>query len=100
MRNNLARLTIFIGSFLVFGIQPMVGRTLLPVFGGTAAVWVVCLCAFQVFLLAGYWYADWLSRKGTLAKVRAHVALLLVSMSWVFAVAFNRSSLLDGISGE
>ena len=99
MRNNFARLTIFIGSFLIFGIQPMVGRTLLPVFGGTAAVWVVCLCAFQVFLLAGYWYADWLSGKGSSAKVKAHVGLLLVSMAWVFVVAFNRNSLLDGISG-
>ena len=99
MKSNFARLTIFIGSFLIFGVQPMVGRTLLPVFGGTSAVWVVCLCAFQVFLLAGYWYADWLSRKGTSAKVWAHVALLLVSTAWVFAVAFNRASLLDAISG-
>ena len=99
MKRNFARLTIFIGSFLIFCIQPMVGRTLLPVFGGTAAVWVVCLCAFQVFLLVGYWYADWLSGKGSSAKVKAHVGLLLVSMAWVFVVAFNRNSLLDGISG-
>ena len=47
-------LTIFIGSFLVFGVQPMVGNTLLPFFGGTAAVWTVCLAAFQTLLLAGY----------------------------------------------
>lgn len=99
MKNFLAGLTIFVGSFLIFGIQPMVGRTLLPVFGGTAAVWVVCLCAFQVFLLAGYWYADWLSRKGTLAKVKFHVAVLLLSTAWVLVVAFNRNSLLATISG-
>ena len=99
MRKTLSIATIFIGSFLIFGIQPMVGRTLLPVFGGTAAVWVVCLCAFQVFLLAGYWYADWLSRKGTLAKVKFHIAVLLLSTAWVLVVAFNRNSLLATISG-
>ena len=99
MKNFLAGLTIFIGSFLIFGVQPMVGRTLLPVFGGTAAVWVVCLCAFQVFLLAGYWYADWLSRKGTLAKVRVHVAVLLLSTAWVLVVAFNRGALLEAVAG-
>ena len=99
MKNYLAGITIFVGSFLIFGVQPMVGRTLLPVFGGTAAVWVVCLCAFQVFLLAGYWYADWLSKKGTLAKVRLHVAVLLLSTVWVLVVAFNRNTLLSAISG-
>ena len=68
--------TIFLGSFLVFGVQPMVGRTLLPVFGGTAAVWVVCLCAFQVLLLAGIgWRIGW-SRAGeqTLAPPKAACA--------------------------
>jgi hypothetical protein len=54
---SLPSLTIFLGSFLIFGVQPMLGRTLLPAFGGTAAVWVVCLAAFQILLLVGYWYA-------------------------------------------
>ena len=79
--------TIFLGSFLVFGVQPMVGRTLLPVFGGTAAVWVVCLCAFQVLLLAGYWVADWLVGRGRAearpsqgsVRIRLHVGLLRIS---------------------
>ena len=99
MKNWFSKLTIFWGSFLIFGIQPMVGRTLLPVFGGTAAVWVVCLCAFQIFLLAGYWYADWLSQKNAASKVKYHIGLLLLAMAWVLAVAFNRNELLDTISG-
>jgi glucose dehydrogenase len=56
-KKYLPALTIFLGSFLIFGVQPMLGRTLLPAFGGTAAVWVVCLASFQMLLLAGYFYA-------------------------------------------
>lgn len=98
MKNKLAFLTIFLGSFLIFGIQPMVGRTLLPVFGGTAAVWVVCLCAFQVFLLGGYWYADWLARNnGKTAKIKWHLALLSISAIWTVIIALNRSSFLNAL---
>ena len=97
MKNALAKLTIFLGSFLIFGIQPMVGRTLLPVFGGTAAVWVVCLCAFQVFLLGGYWYADWLAQNGKPKRLKGHLALLVLAAIWTVAVALNRSALLGGL---
>ena len=98
--------TIFLGSFLVFGVQPMVGRTLLPVFGGTVAVWVVCLCAFQVLLLAGYWVADWLVARGRAearpsrgsVRIRLHVGLLLASAGWVVFVALGRGKLL-GFAG-
>ena len=87
--------TIFLGSFLVFGVQPMVGRTLLPVFGGTSAVWVVCLCAFQVLLLAGYWVAHAMAREDRLAgRLKIHVGLLLLSAVWTAFVAFAKGSLL------
>ena len=95
--------TIFLGSFLVFGVQPMVGRTLLPVFGGTAAVWVVCLCAFQVLLLAGYWVAHGVAGAamrtsgGTWLKV--HVGLLLASAGWVAVVALKRDAFLGLVGG-
>ena len=95
MKNFLAGLTIFIGSFLIFGIQPMVGRTLLPVFGGTAAVWVVCLCAFQVFLLGGYWYADWLAKDR--GRIRGHLVLLLIAAAWTVVVALNRGAGLSKV---
>src|SRR5215212_9334559 len=48
---------IFVGSALVFLIEPMVGKMLLPLFGGTPAVWAVSLVFFQAFLLAGYAFA-------------------------------------------
>ena len=51
---HLAAVSIFVGSFLLFLIQPMVGNFLLPHFGGTSAVWVTCLCTFQVLLIVGY----------------------------------------------
>ena len=100
MKNPLAALTIFIGSFLIFGIQPMVGRTLLPVFGGTAAVWVVCLCAFQVFLLGGYWYADWLAKNGRAPKIRWHLTLLAAASLWTVVVALNRNAWLGQLGGS
>lgn len=99
----LAAVTIFLGSFLVFGVQPMVGRTLLPVFGGTAAVWVVCLCAFQMLLLAGYWVAHGVAgaaaqRTGG-AWLKAHIGLLVASAGWVAVVALKRGCLL-GLAGD
>jgi hypothetical protein len=49
--------TIFAGSALVFLVEPMVGKMLLPLFGGTPAVWAVSLVFFQAVLLAGYAFA-------------------------------------------
>ena len=46
--------TIFLSSFLLFLVQPLIARLILPWFGGTAAVWTTCMLFFQVELLAGY----------------------------------------------
>jgi len=51
-------LCIFTGSFLLFLIQPMVGKILLPCLGGVPAVWTTCMLFFQTALLAGYIYAE------------------------------------------
>lgn len=94
--------TIFLGSCLVFGVQPMVGNTLLPVFGGTAAVWTVCLCAFQCLLLAGYFYAHLVATpaRGVRQKVLwAHVLLLTTSAVWMAVVGWN-FRVLVGWTGE
>ena len=74
--------TIFLGSFLLFGVQPLVGRTLLPAFGGTSSEWVACLCAFQTLLLLGYFQAHLASASPR--RRRVHAALLLVSAAWAF----------------
>lgn len=54
---RLYALTIFLSSFLLFQVQPLMGRSILPWFGGSAAVWTTCMLFFQGLLLAGYLYA-------------------------------------------
>ena len=84
--------TVFSGSFLLFMIQPMLGRTLLPVFGGSASVWCVCLASFQTLLLVGYAYAHGVERRGGLRRV--HGAVTALAALWVLAVAARRGALL------
>ncbi len=48
---------VFVGALLLFQVQPMIGKYILPWFGGSPSVWTICLLFFQVFLLAGYLYA-------------------------------------------
>ena len=55
-------LTIFLGAFLLFQVQPLMAKFILPWFGGGPGVWTVCLLFFQTFLLAGYAYAHGLTR--------------------------------------
>src|SRR4051812_9375665 len=50
-------ITIFLGAFLLFQVQPLIGKFILPWFGGSPAVWTTCMLFFQVMLLAGYAYA-------------------------------------------
>ncbi len=56
-------LTIFLSAFLLFQVQPIIARFILPWFGGSPAVWTTCVCFFQTALLAGYFYADLLARR-------------------------------------
>jgi hypothetical protein len=73
--------TIFLSAFLLFQVQPMMGRFVLPWFGGGPAVWTNCLLFFQAFLLAGYAYAHWLgSRPSLRLQASIHVALLAISL--------------------
>ncbi|HEX8522586.1 MAG TPA: fused MFS/spermidine synthase [Tepidisphaeraceae bacterium] len=69
--------TIFVSAFLLFVVQPLIARFILPWFGGAAAVWTTCLLFFQVVLLGGYCYAHVLTRLlGRKAQAGVHVALL------------------------
>ena len=54
-------ISLFLSAVLLFSIQPMVAKTLLPVYGGTPAVWTVCMLFFQFVLLASYGYVWFLS---------------------------------------
>jgi SAM-dependent methyltransferase len=71
--------TIFISAFLLFQVQPLIARSILPWFGGTAAVWTVCMLFFQVLLLAGYIYSHAYIRLQTRARRWVHVALLIAA---------------------
>lgn len=74
--------TIFVSAFLLFQVQPMVGKFILPWFGGSPAVWTTAMLFFQCVLFGGYVYAHLL---GQLRSVRAqtliHGALLIASAS-------------------
>ena len=69
----------FCGSFLLFVIQPIAGRLLLPVFGGAPAVWMTCLLFFQAALVAGYALAHWLPSRFVRFLLPALVLIALVS---------------------
>jgi SAM-dependent methyltransferase len=74
--------TVFLSAFLLFAVQPMIGKMILPWFGGSAAVWNTCLLFFQAALLGGYLYAH-LSTRFLKPRGRAilHIALIAVSLA-------------------
>ena len=73
--------TIFLSAFLLFQVQPIMGRYILPWFGGGPTVWTSCMLFFQTLLLAGYGYAHWLgSRRRTRLAAILHIALLGASL--------------------
>ena len=85
------KLTIFLGSFISFALEPLIGRTLLPEFGGTAAVWVTCLAAFQVLMVGGYFYAE------KIRNFRLHLVLLLAAAGWCMFLAGRRGSVMSAV---
>lgn len=74
--------TIALSAFLLFQVEPLIGKIILPWFGGSAAVWSACLLFFQVLLVLGYLYAH-LTIRFLSAKRQAllHVLLLAVSLA-------------------
>jgi hypothetical protein len=77
----LSALTIFLSAFLLFQIQPMIAKMILPWFGGSAAVWITAMLFFQTALLGGYLYAHWSIRKLTpRMQATLHAALLGISV--------------------
>lgn len=74
-------LTLFVSALLLFSVQPMVGRMILPQFGGTPAVWNTCMVFFQAALLAGYGYAHLSSRwLGARKQPLLHCAVMLLPL--------------------
>ena len=87
-----------LSAFLLFQVQLIVGKQLLPWFGGKPAVWNTCLVFFQLLLLGGYAYAHWVTeRLKAWTLTRTHIALLLVSVSVLAVLTFLwRSPIFPG----
>jgi SAM-dependent methyltransferase/MFS family permease len=81
-RGALSGVTIFASAFLLFALEPLVAKRILPWFGGSAAVWSMCLVFFQTALLVGYLYAllvtRYLNRR---TQALLHIALLAASLA-------------------
>ncbi len=71
---------VFLGAFLLFQIQPLIGKYLLPWFGGAPSVWTICLLFFQFLLLGGYAYAHFLQRFKPKLQVVTHCTLLILAV--------------------
>src|SRR5271169_988779 len=75
---------VFLAAFLLFLVEPMAAKQLLPALGGSAAVWITCLVFFQTALLAAYLYAHWFANH---RHWNLHFVLLLVAT--VSAIAWS-----------
>lgn len=86
----LMALTIFVSAFLLFQVQPLISKKLLPWFGGSPAVWTTAMLFFQTTLFAGYGYAHIVTHK---LKPRTHllVHIGLVAVSALLAFLINPS---------
>lgn len=75
------QIAVFLGAFLLFLIQPLIARQILPWFGGGSAIWSSCLLFFQVALVGGYAYAHLSRRLGPKRQVGLHLALLVLALA-------------------
>lgn len=87
--------TIFLSAFLLFGIQPMFAKMVLPKLGGSPAVWSTAMVFFQAILLAGYAYAHWLVgrfdvRRAALIHIVLMVVVVVTSLPIGIAAGFER----------
>jgi len=71
--------TIFLSAFLLFQVQPLIAKIILPWFGGTAGVWTICMLFFQLLLLAGYIYSHAYVRTRAPRRRHLHIALLALA---------------------
>lgn len=102
-------LTIFLAAFLLFQIQPVIAKIILPWFGGSATVWSTCMLFFQALLLGGYLYAHWLTRTWAGRRQAViHTVLLALSLlslpvipneSWKAAPGGNPTWQILGLLG-
>jgi len=81
-------ITTFLSAFLLFKVQMLLGKFILPWYGGVPAVWTTCMLFFQSALLFGYGYAHWLATRPRLALQRnTHIVLVVISLATLIALA-------------
>jgi len=80
-------LSIFLSAFLLFQIQPMIGKFILPWFGGTPAVWSTSMLFFQITLTGGYAYAYWLVKRSRQGWI--HLVVLGMTIALLSALGFE-----------
>jgi SAM-dependent methyltransferase len=86
---------VFLAAFLLFLVEPMAAKQLLPALGGSASVWITCLVFFQTALLIGYLYAHWASgRRSFLAHIALLIVAACVALAWASpdSIAGNSST--------
>jgi spermidine synthase len=89
---------ILLGSALLFMVQPMVAKMILPSFGGAPAVWNTCLVFFQAALLGGYAYAHYTTKwLGPKRQALVHVALLIVAVNFAVSMPENYDPAQSGL---
>jgi hypothetical protein len=91
-------LTIFVSAFLLFQVQPVISKTILPWFGGSPAVWTTCVLFFQLMLLAGYAYADWLIQR--VPANRQGLIHLAIVVAAVLTLPINPSDYWKPLDGS
>src|SRR5262245_20078633 len=73
--------TILVSAFLLFQVQPIISKKILPWFGGSPAVWTTCVLFFQLALLGGYGYSHWINKVPLRRQGIIHAALLLLALA-------------------
>jgi len=74
-------LVIFLAATLLFQVEPLIGKCILPWFGGGPSVWTTCLMVFQTLLFAGYAYAHLVARLSPLPQRAVHAVIVLAALA-------------------
>ena len=88
--------TIFVSAFLLFQVQPVIAKMILPWFGGSSAVWSTCMLFFQTVLLLGYLYAHWLHAHVGAAAGRPGCTRVVLAASPLAALPMLPNPALEG----
>lgn len=82
-------INIFLSAFLLFQIQPMIGKFILPWFGGTPAVWSTAMLFFQALLTGGYAYAYWLVKQNRQRWIHSILLVLTIALLIILGLVWR-----------